>query len=70
MLLEGVFGRVFASFGLLEVAAGDAWLSVVPVAGRRGLFGTDLAAASVLMLGRGGGKGEIEMAVTEAEWAW
>jgi hypothetical protein len=70
MLLEGVFGTLFVSFGLLEAAAGDAWLSVVPVAGRRGLFGTDRRAPSALMVGSGGGKGEIEMAVTEAEWAW
>jgi hypothetical protein len=70
MLLDGMLGTVCSSFGLLEAAAGEAWLSVVPVAGRRGLFGTDLSAASILMLGSGGGKGEIEMAVTEAEWAW
>jgi hypothetical protein len=70
MLLEGVFGTLLVSFGLLEAAAGDAWLSVVLVGGRRGLFGTDRRAPSILMVGSGGGNGEIEMAVTEAEWAW
>lgn len=70
MLLDGVFGTGWGSFGLLEAAAGEAGFSVVPVAGRRGLLGTDLGGASALMPGSGGGKGEIEMAVTEAEWAW
>jgi len=70
MLLDGIFGTVCGSFGLLEAAVGEAWLSAVPVAGRRGLFGTDLCAASILTPGSGGGKGEIAMDVTEAEWAW
>jgi len=71
MLLDGIFGTVCDSLaGILEPAAGDAWLSEVPVAGRKGLFGTDLRAASALVVGSGGGKGEIAMEVTEAEWAW
>jgi len=70
MLLDGVFSTVGESFILLAAAAGEAWVSVVAVAGRRGLFGTDLRALSILILGSGGGNGEIETAVTEAEWAW
>jgi hypothetical protein len=68
-LLAGVFGITCGSFGLLEAAAGEAWLSFVPVAGRSGLLGTDLAADSDLPPGRGGGNGEMEIEVTDAEWA-
>jgi hypothetical protein len=71
ILFDGVFGTTCCSFGLREAAAGDAWLSEMLVAGRRGLFGTDFTAASGLAaVGRGGGNGEIETAVTDAEWAW
>ncbi len=70
ILFDGVFGIVGISLGLLDAAAGEAWLSVAPEADRRGLLGFGLAASSSLAVGRGGGNGEIEMEVTEAEWAW
>jgi hypothetical protein len=70
MLLDGVLGTLCVSLGFLEAAAGEACVSVVPVAGRWGLSGIGRAAASILILGSGGGYGEMEMAVTEAEWAW
>lgn len=69
MLLDGMFGTTRCS-RLLGPALGAARFSDVPVAGRRGLLGTDLAAAPGTGLGRGGGKGDIEMEVTEAECAW
>ena len=69
-MFDGVLGMVGISLGLLEAAAGDAWPSVAAVAERRGLSGTGLAAGSGAALARGGGNGEIEMDVTEAEWAW
>lgn len=66
--LEASFGSGAGSLILLDAAAdeavsdcrdgGRAW--VVP--GRN--------EASPLSLGSGGGKGDIEMLVTEAEWAW
>lgn len=66
-----MLGTTGGSLGFLEAAAGGAMPSDVPVADRRGLPGTDLEAASPpLAVGSGGGKGEIETEVTEAECAW
>ncbi len=70
ILFDGVFGIVGISLCLLDAAAGEAWLSVVPETNRTGMMWFALAAGSSLAVGRGGGNGEIEMEVTEAEWAW
>lgn len=68
MLFDGVFGTAWwCSRGLRDAAAGDAWPSVDPVAGRTALLGTDFGAASTLTLERGGGNGDIDTEVTEAE---
>jgi len=73
MLFDGVFGTPGGSLGRLEVAAGVAWRSEAPDPGRKGLlsdWARARAAVSDLKLGNGGGKGDIEMLVTDAEWAW
>jgi len=65
------------SFGFRAAAAADAaeveaGFSAVPVLGRVGLdtaWAVDRAAASALMFGNGGGKGEMETLVTDAECA-
>lgn len=38
MLFDSVFGTLGGSLGRLEVAAGEAWRSEVPVPGRKGLL--------------------------------
>jgi len=69
-----VLGTALWSFGgFLDAAAGDARLSAVPVLGRSGLFvawEAIRAAVSALKVGSGGGYGEMDTPVTDAEWAW
>jgi len=68
MAFEGTFGTrgPFGARGLdveaWEAIEGDFW----------GVWAceTTLLTASGAALGKGGGNGDIEMLVTEAEWAW
>lgn len=71
MLFDGRLGTCGASLGFLDAAADgdpdcrDSGLIGLPVA-----WATALAATSGLSVGRGGGYGEMEMLVTDAECAW
>lgn len=70
MLFDGTFGTGGGSLGRLLAAAGDGCASDARDAGRRGLFvacDTARAAASGISFGSGGGLGDIETDVTEAE---
>lgn len=74
ILLEGVLGTCCGSRGFLAVAAG---LGAVPDcrdSGREPVIAPAAAiareATSALVGFGGGGKGDIETFVTEAEWAW
>ena len=69
MSLDGILGSGMGSFGRRDAAAGDAAASDCREAGRPWEAG-GRGAESVLSLDSGGGYGEMDMLVTEAEWAW
>ena len=73
-LLDGTLGiGCGCSFCFLAAAPGDLGVSEAREAGLKGLFvacDTTLEVASSLSLGSGGGLGDMETEVTEAEWAW
>lgn len=74
MLLEGAFGTWGGSRGFLAVAAELGAVPGCPVSGRDKILApgplTLRNAASGCVGFRGGGKGDMEILVTEAEWAW
>lgn len=54
---------------LLGGGDGTTWPSPIDEPGLRGLLGVAFGVASGLSVDSGGGYGEMETAVTEAEWA-
>lgn len=68
MSFDGIFGIWFASRCRRDAAAGDE--SGCRCAEAASLNGASRCEASGLSVGKGGGYGEIEMDVTEAECAW